>query len=101
MTGLTWFELSKVADGTRVVFVEPWDAGTQGVITHNYLNEMQQSVSVLPDSADLREKLKTWDGEIILGTHLNSGADTQSEPHDDDAAEWFQPSPLATLEEVS
>ena len=40
-------------------------------------------------------------GEIILGTHLNSGADLESDSPDDDAAAWFQPSPLATQEEVS
>ena len=67
-------------------------------MTHNFLNEMHNSIAVLPDDAGLREKLKAWDGEIILGAHLNSGADLESDAPDDDAAAWFMPSPLELVE---
>jgi hypothetical protein len=105
MTTISWFDLSKVADGTRVVFEQPHDifpecvvpAGTHGTVVHNYLNEMQQSISVLPDDERLRTALRNWDGEIILGTHLNSGADLEADPPDDEAAAWFARSPLAVL----
>ena len=106
MKNLTWFELSKVPDGARVVFAEPHDifpeclvpAGTRGTILRNYLNEMHNQISILPDDQGLRDALKHWNGEIIIGTHLDSGADTHSEEVDARAAAWFMPSPLAVVE---
>lgn len=98
---LTWFELSKLADGARVAFVEDWDifpecivrAGETATVTENGLNEMWSEMWVRPDSAAVREILQEWDGRIQLAPPLGYDGDD----HDDDPA-WQELSPLALAE---
>ena len=70
---LTWLELSKLPKGTRVRFAVPWDifpetivnAGEEGVIEEQGLNEIYQTVGILPDNPEIRAALKEWHDEIL------------------------------------
>lgn len=71
---LTWLELSALPKGTRVRFAQPWDifpetivaAGEEGVIEEQGLNEIYQTIGILPDNPKIREALQEWHGEILL-----------------------------------
>lgn len=78
---LTWRELSALAEGTRVRFVEPHDifpitvvdVGTVGTLVENGLNEIYATAGVLPDDEKLRHDLADWHGEISLSPdHANA-----------------------------
>ncbi len=98
MTRLSWFDLSKCPDGTRVVFAEPHDifpecivpAGAEAVIKENGLNEIWSAMLVLPDDEQLRAALREWDGCVHM---------TGPEPGTL-SREWFEDSPF-TLAGVS
>jgi hypothetical protein len=68
MPTLNWFDLSKVANGTRVVFAEAWDifpecivpAGSTATVTENGLNELACACIVTPDDPALRTALAQW-----------------------------------------
>ncbi len=100
---LTWFDLSKLDNGTRVVFVEPHDifplliveAGMTGTVTNNSLNELHCLFGLLPDDAALRAALSEWDGEVILYAHELAASDDP----DDITTEWHKPSPLALFDD--
>lgn len=104
MQTLSWFELARDAkEGDRVLFMDHHDifpecmvpAGTRGTVVENSLNEMHCGLLVRPDTPSIREHLSYWDGCIVLGEHLNSAADLESDQPTDEAAEWFELSPLA------
>jgi hypothetical protein len=95
MTALTWFDLSKQPDGTRVKFASDWDIfpecvvpkGTSAVIKENGLNDIWCAMLVLPDDPELRVALLEWDGHI----HLSSpDLDPGNSAHD----AWYDESPL-------
>jgi hypothetical protein len=98
---LTWLELSRVANGTRVVFASPWDIfpeiiipqGTEATIRENSLNEICCSMLVLPDSDVIKAALEAWDGEIFLDgpEHIFDESCPVS------VTNWEGPSPLALL----
>lgn len=103
MKQLTWFDLSKVRPGTRVVFMEPWDIfaenvlvneGEQGIVNDNGLNDIWGGFDVLPDNQDIRTALKDWDGCIQLTNHegLDPAADGETDEN------WQSLSPLALVE---
>lgn len=101
---LTWLQLSRLENGTRVVFAEPHDIfpitiierGTVATVVNNSLNEIYCMIAVLPDNRKIRHELREWDGEVQLDNHteLDSGADPQ-----DMTTEWHTFSPLALLSE--
>lgn len=95
---LTWFECSaQLNAGDRVRFVVAWDvyphcvipADTLGTVIENDLNELDCGLFVLPDSRQARHHLAEWQGEAVLGLHLDPGADGEVD------AEWQSLSPLA------
>ena len=100
---LTWFDLSKVASGTRVRFVEGWDifpdcfvpAGTLGTVIENNLNEITSAMEVLPDDLDIRRALAEWDGQIELSPFTGGGVAHTDEQGNDLA--WQELSPVATI----
>lgn len=96
---LTWFECSAVLNaGDRVRFVEPFDifphctvpADTLATVIENNLNEMHCALYVLPDSRHVRHHLSEWEGEVVLGTELDAGAEDAATD-----ADWQALSPLA------
>lgn len=100
----TWFELARdLVPGSRVKFVTSWDiypecvvpAGTLGTVKDTGLNEIWGGLLVLPDDADLRNALASWNGEIQLG--YNEGLDPGVADASSDPA-WQQPSPLVVVE---
>ena len=109
---LTWLDLSRLEKGTRVVFARPWDIfpecavpeGAAATIKENGLNEIWCQILVEPEDEGIRTALRHWDGCIVLGTHLDPGANLQKH-HEECTAEeneaandWFAPSPLALAE---
>jgi hypothetical protein len=94
MTPMTWFELSTLANGTRVEFVTDWDifpetlvpAGARATVTQNDLNEITMQILVLPDDVRIQRALEAWDGEIILSPTLPTCMDDPV---------WEEASPLA------
>lgn len=97
-TVLTWLELSKLAEGTEVVF--PYDhdvfpeciipAGSVAVIVGNELNELSQAICVRPNSAKLRAELS--DGELLLVCEGDDAAPDATK------SKWTTVSPLAVLQ---
>lgn len=72
---ITWSEAAKLAEGTKVAFVDDWDifplcvvpAGTVAEVKYNNLNDVAEPVLwVLPDDATVREALADWEGEVQL-----------------------------------
>jgi hypothetical protein len=101
----TWFELARdLHPGSRVKFVMPWDifphcvvpAGTLGTVKETGLNEIWGGLLVVPDNAEIRERLASWDGAIQLG--YNEGLDPGVEDASIDPA-WQADSPLAVVTE--
>jgi hypothetical protein len=110
---LTWFDLSRLKDGTRVVFAEDWDIfpicmvpkGTTGSVVENGLNEIWCLLLVAVDDDKIREDLREWDGRVTLSNNnLDPGAKLHEHPEactaeeNDKANEWYAPSPLALAE---
>ena len=66
---LTWQQLTELEIGTRVRFVEPYEAA-QGINVEDgmvaTLIENAMSVIVLPDDADFREALSKYLGHVYL-----------------------------------
>jgi hypothetical protein len=96
-TPLSWFELSKVVNGTPIVFATAWEivpAGTTGTVVENGLNEIRCRMRVAVDDARVTEALEEWDGCVELGGHLDPGAD-QNKPDDSRTRAWREPSPIA------
>jgi hypothetical protein len=118
---LNWFDLSKVANGTRVVFTEAWDifpecivpAGTTATVSENglngvsnrntvatvedlglTLNELACACIVTPDDAALRAVLAEWDGDIWLTPPLDRSTGNR-EP------DWLGLSPLSVTDNVA
>jgi hypothetical protein len=104
MTGkqLTWFEVSALEDGAKVIFAKPHTleargvdaqavvpAGTAATIKENGLNEIWCAMLLTPDDEAMRTQLAAWDGNIFFGGHLDPGADGET----DEA--WQSLSPLA------
>lgn len=87
---ITWLELSKVEEGTRIVFPDGFDIfpdcyvkpGTTATVTENSLNEACQIMLVRPDDEVVRTALAEWNGDIHLSPELQ-GADW----HDDSPVE--------------
>ena len=60
---LTWLDLSKVKDGTRIVFTTSWDIypecvvpeGTTGTVVENGLNEIWSCLMIKTDDALITE----------------------------------------------
>lgn len=98
---LTWFELSKLQEGTRVFFVEPYDiypecivpAGMEATIKENGLNDIWGGMLVTPDDENVRAALNLWDGNIQLG--YNEGLDPGADAARNRA--WQSLSPLMVL----
>jgi hypothetical protein len=103
---LTWLELAKLPEGTRVRFAEPLDifpecivpAGTVGTIAENGLNEIWCAMLVSVDDEKVTAALQQeWKGKVYLppyGTHLDPGCD---DAESDEA--WNSESPLALQED--
>lgn len=103
MTALSWFDLSKVKDGTRVRFAQDWDifpecvvpAGTLATVVNNSLNEITSEMHVLADPLEIRRALEKWDGEVYLSPFLGGGVAHLDENGEDLA--WQDLSPLEVL----
>lgn len=109
---LTWFDLSRLQDGTWIEFATDWDIfpecvvakGTKGHIVENGLNEIWCKILVGVDDPKVREALRHWDGFVVLGTHLDPGADLHKHPEEctedenEKAGAWYEASPLALVE---
>ena len=82
MRTLTWFELSRVADGDRVVFTTSWDIptvvvvpeGTTATVVENGLNEIWSSMLLKTDNEAVTKALAKWDGMVELAP-INMGYD--------------------------
>lgn len=99
---LTWFDLSKLDAGDRVIFTSDWDlfpitlipAGTAATVTENGLNEIWRAMSVKPDDLQLRKELDAWDGVIDLSPKSPAWDGEDMNEHN-----WEQTlSPLAKLD---
>jgi hypothetical protein len=98
MPTLNWFDLSKISNGTRVVFAEAHDifpecivpAGSTATVTENGLNELACACIVTPDDPALRTALAEWEGNIWLTPPLDRSTGNR-EP------DWHGASPLALL----
>lgn len=97
---MSWFDLSRVAAGARVVFADAWDIfpeciipeGTEAVILENGLNDIWGGILVTPGDQALRDKLAHWEGCVHLGSHLNpAGAE--------DDPQWHEQCPLVLAPE--
>src|SRR6516225_760209 len=90
MRASTWLDLSKLADGSRVVFTTSWDIypecivpqGTTGTVVENGLNELQAILLLAVDDEKVTEALRQWNGrvEFYKNTHFQ---------------DWDEQSPLA------
>ena len=91
---LSWLELSKLAPGTRVGFVEAFgeypnlrfEPGEMATVTENGLNAWGGFL-VLPDNPILRDHYRDWDGQIDVAAYAD--LDPAGGPA------WDEPSPLA------
>jgi hypothetical protein len=113
MKALNWFEVSTLDDGVNygtaaqaVVFATDYwmtpdcviPCGSRARVSCNSLNELCCYLEVTLDEP----RKGVEDGIVFFGGHLDPGADCHgpAEEREDDAKEWFKPSPL-TVEEVT